>query len=167
MAIRHRHTIPAPSGKAHPAPHTTKNNAGPQRSQQPCEIFGSYLRTADETNSIVRAMISQRTVPHFVIFYLDEEHRLLAYTVLADGPQSLPMISKRDLFQRAFDTNASAIMLARYHPEGAALSIPVDAGTLRQWRDAGQNLDIPILDMLIVTEQDFLSLRYGPQVYCR
>ena len=167
MATRRTYTISTPLRKPHPAPHDTTTNIGVERPQQPGEIFGSYIWCADDANCIVRTIVSQRTTQHLVVFYLDEEHRLLAYTVLADGPQSRPMISKQELFQRALNTNASAIIVARYHPAGVALSVPVDAGILMQWREAGESLEIPIVDMVIVTENDFLSLKYGPQIYCR
>ena len=159
MAIRRVHTKPAESENPRETSNSTTQSHDPQRLQQHCENFRSYLRTAEDTDELARALISQRTAKHLAIFYLDEEHRLLAYTILTDGPLSLPMISQRELFQRAFDTRASAIMLAHHHPEGTASSIPEDIETLRQWRDAGRILEISILDVVIITEHDFVSLK--------
>ncbi len=53
----------------------------------------------------------------------------------------------------------SAIMLAHHHPEGTANPIPENIESLRQWREAGTTLDIPVLDVVTVTEHDFVSLK--------
>ena len=96
---------------------------------------------------------------HLVIFYLDEEHRVLAYTIMTVGPLRMTSISQRALFQTAVEAGAAAIMLAHHHPQGDAPSIPEDIQLLRQWREAGRILDIPILDLVTVTEDDFVSLK--------
>jgi len=139
MAIRRVKNKPEKVKKSSQALNATIQSIGPQRLQQHSEIFRSHLTTAEDTDELVRAIISERTAKHLVVFYLDEEHRLLAYTILTDGPLSLPKISQRELFQRAFDTRASAIMLAHHHPAGTASSVPENIDTLRQWRDAGSN----------------------------
>ena len=68
-------------------------------------------------------------------------------------------MSQRELSQRAVETRASAIVMAQHHPEGTTSSIPEDIASLRQLREAGRVLDIPVLDVVIVTEQDFVSLK--------
>ena len=82
----------------------------------------------------------------------------LTWTILTDEPLRMASISEREQFQRATATGASAIMLAHHHPEGTANPIPDDIASLRQLREAGRILDIPILDVVIVTEHDFVSL---------
>ncbi|HQX50393.1 MAG TPA: JAB domain-containing protein [Planctomycetaceae bacterium] len=123
------------------------------------EIFRSQLTTADDVDELVRAIISERVAKHLVIFYLDEEHRVLAYTIMTVGPLRMTSISQRALFQTAVETGATAIMLAHHHPQGDAPSIPEDIQSLRRWREAGRILDIPILDLVTVTEDDFVSLK--------
>ena len=137
---------------------TTSESESPQRLAHHLNIFRSHLTTAEQVDELVRAVISERTARHLAIFYLDEEHRLLASTILTDGPLKMASISQRELFQRATATGASAIMLAHHHPEGTANPIPDDIASLRQLREAGRILDIPILDVVIVTEHDFVSL---------
>ena len=99
MAIRRVKSKPEKVKKSSQALNATIQSIGPQRLQQHSEIFRSHLTTAEDTDELVRAIISQRTAKHLVVFYLDEEHRLLAYTILTDGPLSLPKISQRDYFK--------------------------------------------------------------------
>ncbi|MFO1004127.1 MAG: JAB domain-containing protein [Planctomycetaceae bacterium] len=140
-------------------PNATTQSGTSQRLMHLLDIFRTHLTTAEEVDELVRAIISEQTTKHLAAFYLDEEHRLLAYTIQAAGPLKMPSIPQRELFQRAVETGASAIIMAQHHPEGTANSIPDDIASLRQLREAGRVLDIPVLDVVIVTEQDFVSLK--------
>ena len=159
MAIVRVPRKPKKTSKTQETLSATTPSGDSQRLSHHLDVFRSHLTTAEDVDELVRAIISERTAKHLAIFYLDEEHRLLAYTILTVGPLRMASISQRELFQRAFDTRASAIMLAHHHPEGTANPIPENMESLRQWREAGTILDIPVLDVVTVTEHDFVSLK--------
>lgn len=159
MAILRVHKKRNKASETSNSPNATTQSQVSQRSTHLLDIFRSRLTNPEEVDELVRAIISEQTSKHLAIFYLDEEHRLLAYTIHAAGPLKMPSISQRELFQRALETEASAIMMAQHHPQGTACSIPEDIASLRQLRDAGKILDIPVLDVVIVTEHDFVSLK--------
>jgi len=159
MAIRRIHKKQNSTTESSKAPNAKTQSEKSRQDSHYLEIFRSHLTTADDVDELVRAIISDRVAKHLVIFYLDEEHRVLAYTIMTVGPLRMASISQRDLFQRAVETGAAAIMLAHHHPQGNAASIPEDIQLLRQWREAGRILDIPILDLVTVTQHDFVSLK--------
>jgi DNA repair protein RadC len=51
-------------------------------------------------------------------------------------------------------------MLAHKHPDHTATPISEDRELLRRWRKSGDILGIPILDLVTVTEDDFVSLKH-------
>ena len=51
-------------------------------------------------------------------------------------------------------------MLAHHHPQGTATPSQEDRKLVRLWRKSGSILEIPILDLVTVTEEDFLSLKH-------
>ena len=160
MAILRVHTIPTASRKPQKTPNTATQDRDAERQAHYVDIFRSHLTTADAVDELVRAIISDRTAKHLVIFYLDEEHRVLSYTIMTVGPLRIASISQRELFQRAIETGAAAIMLAHHHPQGTATPSQEDRKLVRQWRKSGSILEIPILDLVTVTEEDFLSLKH-------
>ena len=159
MAIKRVHRKSNDSSNTLQTQTSTTQSENPQRLSHLLDIFRSHLTNSEQVDELVRAIISERTAKHLAVFYLDEEHRLLAYTILSDGPLRMASISQRELFQRAAATGASAIMLAHHHPEATAKPIPDNIASLRQLREAGRIMDIPILDVVIVTEHDFVSLK--------
>ena len=159
MAILRVHKKLNKASETPNTPNATTQSEVSQRLTHLLDIFRSHLTNPEEVDELVRAIISEQTTKHLAVFYLDEEHRLLAYTIQAAGPLKMPSMSQRELFQRAVETGASAIIMAQHHPEGTANSIPEDIASLRQLREAGRVLDIPVLDVVIVTEQDFVSLK--------
>ena len=159
MAIRRIHKKQNTTTESSEAPNTKTQCEKSNPDSHYLEIFRSQLTTADDVDELVKAIISDRVAKHLAIFYLDEEHRILAYTIMTVGPLRMTSISQRELFQRAVETGAAAIMLAHHHPQGNAPSIPEDIQLLRQWREAGRILDIPILDLVTMTENDYVSLK--------
>lgn len=120
--------------------------------------FRMSLATAEEVNLMVQVMIVHSTAKHLIVFYLDDEHRLLAYTIMSDGPLKVASISQRELFQRAVETGASAIFLAHNHPEITGPPNSHNKEELEQWRAAGEFVGIPILGLVIATGYDSFIL---------
>lgn len=159
MAIRRVSTKPTALTDSQDAPQTRTQSWDSHRQAQHLQRFRSRLTTADDVDELIRAIITEQTAKHLAIFYLDEEHGVISYTIMTDGPLQIASISQRQLFKKAFDVNAIAVVVAHHHPAGQAEAIPENIEQLRQWREAGRILDIPILDVVIVTEEDFVSLR--------
>ncbi len=118
MAIRRIHKKQNTTTESSKAPNAKTQSEKSQPDSHYLDIFRSELPTADDVDELVRAIISDRVAKHLVIFYLDEEHRVLAYTIMTVGPLRMASISQRDLFQRAVETGAAAIMLAHLSSPG-------------------------------------------------
>ena len=159
MAIRRVQTKPTASTNPQDVSQARTQTGDSHRQAQHLQRFRPRLTNADDVDELVRAIITERTAKHLVVFYLDAEHGVISYTIIADGPLKIASMTQRELFKKAFDVDATAIVVAHHHPEGHAEAIPENIEQLRHWREAGRILKIPILDVVIVTEEDFVSLR--------
>ena len=65
----------------------------------------------------------------------------------------------RIIFKIAFEQNATAIILTHNHPSGRLEASDADLKITKQLKLAGNQLTIPVLDHIIITENGYLSFR--------
>ena len=68
------------------------------------------------------------------------------------------MVDVRVIFQVALKANASSVMIAHNHPSGNLQASDADRRITQQVKEAGKILDIPLLDHIILTQENYLSL---------
>ncbi|MEG2222717.1 MAG: DNA repair protein RadC [Oscillospiraceae bacterium] len=109
---------------------------------------GAYLleRFAGEKNEILYELC------------LDRKGKLIACRRLAEGSVSAVAINIRRLVENALLSGASGIILAHNHPSGVALPSQDDYSATKLAEDALRTVNIPLLDHIIVADNDFVSL---------
>ena len=63
----------------------------------------------------------------------------------------------KKIFQKALEKNACGIILCHNHPSGNLKPSDADLQLTRKLKEAGLQLDLPILDHLIIGEEKYLS----------
>jgi len=94
---------------------------------------------------------------HFVALYLNSQHRVVAYSVVATGTASSCPVHPREVFQPAIMCGAHAVLIAHNHPSGDTSPSIEDRAVTKNFKDAGKLLSIPVLDHLIVSNSGFYS----------
>ena len=93
----------------------------------------------------------------FVVLYLNRANRVIGSYQLSKGGITGTIADVRLILSVALKTLASGLILAHNHPSGNLKPSHADLELTRKLRSAGQFLDIPVLDHLIITDQGFLS----------
>jgi DNA repair protein RadC len=75
------------------------------------------------------------------------------------GSLNTSVIRIGELFRAAIKENAAAFIVAHNHPSGDPSPSPEDVNVTRQIRQAGQLLDIDLLDHIIIGHQRYVSLK--------
>ncbi|MBR6452607.1 MAG: DNA repair protein RadC [Lachnospiraceae bacterium] len=101
--------------------------------------------------------------------HLDREHLLVAYfngngslildEVLSIGSVNRTLISPREVFIRALNVHAVYLMLIHNHPSGNATPSQDDIRVTEEIRKAGELLNIPLLDHLIIGDREYVSFK--------
>ncbi len=99
----------------------------------------------------------------FAVMHLDSRGRVRSAEVVSIGSLNATIIHPREVFKAAILANANAVILAHNHPSGSALPSEEDIAVTDRLRDAGRILGIEVLDHVIVTERDYLSMRKGDE----
>lgn len=96
---------------------------------------------------------------YFVAIYLDKQNRILSHSVLFKGTLDRSVVHPREIFKEAVKLSASRIILVHNHPSGSLNPSAADLKTTEILVDAGQMMGVFILDHLIVSEGDYVSIR--------
>lgn len=98
-------------------------------------------------------------LPHeeFWVLFLNNSNKVLFKTQLSKGGMTGTMVDVRIVFKIAFEQNATAIILTHNHPSGKLQASDADIQITKKIKTAGQQLDIPVLDHLIITETGYYS----------
>jgi DNA repair protein RadC len=94
----------------------------------------------------------------FYALYLDRGNKVLGYLLISIGGISGTVIDPKTVYQTALKANASGVIIAHYHPSGNPLPSDADKLITRKLKDAGQVLDINLLDHLILLPEGYTSL---------
>ncbi len=133
-----------------------------------------YLKDRSEHN---RPMVKEREYGPFMsrffvgekdeavyVAALDNKRCVLATRCVGRGSVNATAVSARKIVEFAVQTNAAAIILAHNHPNGSALPSRADVKTTSHVRTVLEFLGIELVDHVIVSGEDYLSLRANGQL---
>ena len=112
------------------------------------ERAGAYLidRFAGEKNEVI------------YLVCLDRKGKLLSCKRLGDGGADNAELNVRRMVENALLSSASAVILAHNHPSGIALPSREDYAATEQVRLAMKAIGVPLVDHIIVADDDFVSM---------
>nr|WP_315143736.1 DNA repair protein RadC [uncultured Flavobacterium sp.] len=93
----------------------------------------------------------------FWVVYLNNANKIIFKAQLSKGGITGTIVDVRLVFKIALEQNAVAIVLAHNHPSGKLQASEADIQVTKRIKNAGLQLDIPVLDHIIVTEHSYFS----------
>jgi DNA repair protein RadC len=98
--------------------------------------------------------------PHevFAALFVDAQHRLIALEELFRGTLTHTSVYPREVVTRALHHQACAVVLAHNHPSGCAEPSRADESLTRTLKAALALIDVRVLDHVIVTPGEALSM---------
>ncbi len=94
----------------------------------------------------------------FAAVYLSTKNQLLRIQTLTVGTINASLAKARDVFRYALQGNAAAVVLLHNHPSGNPEPSQEDIDVTRRLVQAGDVMEIPILDHIIIGDGVFVSL---------
>lgn len=96
-------------------------------------------------------------VESFKILLLDNNHQVKAVFLASKGGVTSCVVDVRVIFCAAIKCLATAIIIAHCHPSGTLKASQADVEITRKLKEAGNILDIKVLDHLILTSNGYYS----------
>lgn len=117
------------------------------------------IRTPADTIPVLEAELSSRSAEVFLALAMNTKNHVIAVLPVSTGSLNASIVHPRELFQRAILSNCASLILAHNHPSGDSSPSPEDIALTRRLVEAGQLLDIPILDHIILGYGNFYSFK--------
>ncbi len=94
-----------------------------------------------------------------ILACLDAKGQLIEEKKLSEGSVRMSLISPREVFLAALESKAVNILLVHNHPSGDPHPSPADRELTENVRDAGERMDIPLLDHIIIGDNSYFSFK--------
>lgn len=126
----------------------------------------SALRAATSDGPIIgprevwetlRLRAAENDQESFYVFALDARMRARGVEEVARGAVNSTPIYPREIFRAAIVLGAAKVIVAHNHPAGSLRPSSADRAVTRSIVAAGDLLDIPVVDHVIVTEEGYFS----------
>jgi DNA repair protein RadC len=105
-------------------------------------------------------------VEQFVALHLDAKSNVIGYQIVSQGTLTSSLVHPREVFKAAILSNSNSLIVAHNHPAGSLDPSDDDRSTTRQLIEAGQLLQIPVVDHIIVSVKGIRSVReYYPYLW--
>lgn len=94
---------------------------------------------------------------NFCILLLNRANKVLKTVRISDGGITGTVVDQRKVFKVALDNNATSIILGHNHPSGQLTPSNADIQLTKKMKAAGETLDLPVLDHIIVGDGNYYS----------
>ena len=112
--------------------------------------------------SLAQSLIAQTKdykQEHLIVIYLNTQNMVIRRKTVFVGTLNSSIAHPREIFREAVKFSASSIILAHNHPSTDPQPSSNDKSLTKQIQEAGNTMGIPLIDHLIVGNDDYYSFR--------
>jgi DNA repair protein RadC len=115
------------------------------------------IRTAKQAFEYLKDM-GNLNKEQFRGLYLNTHYQLIHDEVISIGTLDASLVNAREVFRPALEYSAAAIIIAHNHPSGTTKATKADVDVTNKLIEAGNIMDIEVLDHLIIGKHKFSSI---------
>ena len=115
------------------------------------------ITTSSEVNELFQEELSALQYEEFHVLLLNKANKILKKHLISKGGISSSIADPKLIFGAALNAKASALILVHNHPSGNLEPSKQDLAITAKLKSAGQVLDLPILDHIIIAETGYYS----------
>lgn len=129
---------------------------GNRRGAEPLEELNKITSSKD-VFTLMHPFIGDLDHEQFWVLMLNNSNKVIYKFPLSKGGITATMVDTRLVFKSALAQGATALILAHNHPSGTLRPSQADEDITKKIKNAGELLDIKVLDHIIVTEKTYFS----------
>jgi DNA repair protein RadC len=118
---------------------------------------GAKMERPEDVAGLFGPLLRDLPAEEFRVLLLDGANRVLHDEKVTQGTLNASLAHPREVFKTAVDHRAAGIILLHNHPSGEAAPSAEDRRITDQFRRAGADLGIPVLDHVIVAGNGYFS----------
>lgn len=117
------------------------------------------IRTPADALPILEAELRELAYERFIALALTTKNSVAAVLPVSSGSLNASIVHPRELFMRSILANAASIIICHNHPSGDPTPSREDIELTRKLVEAGQLLDIPVLDHIVLGYGRYTSFK--------
>ena len=117
------------------------------------------VTSPEQIGELCRSRLEGLSEEQFLVFFLDNRHRLIASEVMHRGTVDMSVVYPREVMTRALLHRAAALLVAHNHPGGSLTPSADDLKITQDLKQAAATLGIRLLDHLIIAGCQVVSLK--------
>ena len=95
---------------------------------------------------------------HFIVITLNNNHNPVSVAIASIGLVNKTIVHPREIFIRAIQDMATAIIVCHNHPSGSLAVSPEDIEITDRLCEAGKIIGINVIDHLIISKNGYVSM---------
>jgi DNA repair protein RadC len=117
------------------------------------------IRAATDLAGYLMPRYSGGAVERFGVVLLDQKQRVIRSVIISSGTAEASICHPRDVFKAAVLVSASSVAVFHNHPSGDPLPSAADRVLTRQLVDAGEMMNIDVIDHIILGNATYFSFK--------
>lgn len=117
------------------------------------------VRSPEDIAALLLPRFRYESRESFVAVLLSTKNHVLKTPVISVGSLNASIVHPRELFREAINASAAAVIVAHNHPSGDPTPSPEDITLTRKLVEAGNILDIPVLDHVVLGDGKYVSFK--------
>ncbi|TGD83186.1 RadC family protein [Hymenobacter wooponensis] len=115
------------------------------------------ITSSRDIHQLIRPHLQDLPHEEFWVILLNRANVVMRSVSISRGGVAGTVADPKLIFKEALEQLASSIILVHNHPSGNRNPSAADIALTRKLKEAGQFLDLPVLDHLIYTDQGYFS----------
>ncbi len=115
------------------------------------------ISSSRDAYEILQKEVSDKPYEEFWVLLLNRSNKVLRKVCIGEGGMSGTVVDPKKIFKIAIENNAACIILCHNHPSGNLKPSDSDIKLTKKIKDAGNNLDISVLDHVIIGDEKYYS----------
>jgi DNA repair protein RadC len=115
------------------------------------------IRSSKDVSDIFQPLLSDLLHEEFWILFLNRSNKVISRMKLSQGGISGTVTDVRLVMKKAIECLASGIIVCHNHPSGNLNPSESDTKITQKIKEAGNLMDIQLLDHLIISDKDYYS----------
>jgi len=120
-------------------------------------IHKDPLNNSKELFDYLYHSLGNKSREYFNAVFLDAKNRVISTEILFEGTLTASSVYPREVILAALNHHAAALIFAHNHPSGNLNPSESDTRITKKIKDAGNIMDIQLLDHLIISNEDYYS----------
>ena len=118
---------------------------------------GAQFRSSRDIFQHFRERLREVSQEQFLVVLLDNKHRVLEEVNITQGLLNKSLVHPREVFARAVEARAAALVCVHNHPSGDPEPSPEDRRITERLVESGKLIGIQVLDHVVIGRDDYFS----------